>query len=703
MFPLTYQNAQENQESKKLSVFNQILSKLIKNATCHSELLFTIKRANRDKLREIFVKFASIEKNGKRYMTKEDFIRRYLGLYTEDNFNPRTVNILGGVLDTSKDGLISFQEFEAFEAVLCSPDAIYMTAFQLFDTNGSGSITYDEFEEIIKSTIFHQKIPFDFKSDFVRLHFGEKHTRTISYSEFSQLLHDFHEEHAIQAFKLRDKQKQGVISALDFSEIMSNCKRHLLSDDVRRNLVASASSTAGGHQVSFPYFMAFNTLLNNMELIKRIFLTFTKNNYQMEMTKEEFFAASQQMCQITPLEIDILFQLVSHLRQPNGRINYDDLERLSPKHGKQYISRFDASSKSQPASSQQESRSIGIQMLESIYRFTLGSIAGATGATVVYPIDLVKTRMQNQRTGSIIGELMYRNSWDCFNKVVRHEGFGGLYRGLLPQLVGVCPEKAIKLTMNDFVRDKLTGKNGEITIGSEFIAGGSAGASQVMFTNPLEIVKIRLQVAGEITSGPKVSAIGVIRELGIRGLYKGSSACFLRDIPFSAIYFPVYAHCKLKFADEKGHNSPLSLLTSAVIAGVPAAYLVTPADVIKTRLQVAARAGQTTYSGILDATRKIFKEEGGSAFWKGGPARVFRSAPQFGFTLLTYELLQRFFYVDFGGRRPAGSTEPIKKPLLETSHNPSHVGGYQIALSTFIGMESKFGLYFPKFKSNVAS
>ena len=47
-----------------------------------------------------------------------------------------------------------------------------------------------------------------------------------------------------------------------------------------------------------------------------------------------------------------------------------------------------------------------------------------------------------------------------------------------------------------------------------------AGGSQVMFTNPLEIVKIRLQVAGEITSGPKVKAWDVIRELGIRGLYK---------------------------------------------------------------------------------------------------------------------------------------------------------------------------------------
>ena len=49
-----------------------------------------------------------------------------------------------------------------------------------------------------------------------------------------------------------------------------------------------------------------------------------------------------------------------------------------------------------------------------------------------------------------------------------------------------------------------------------------AGASQVMFTNPLEIVKIRLQVAGEITTGPRVSAFSVIRELGFLGLYKVS-------------------------------------------------------------------------------------------------------------------------------------------------------------------------------------
>jgi len=54
-------------------------------------------------------------------------------------------------------------------------------------------------------------------------------------------------------------------------------------------------------------------------------------------------------------------------------------------------------------------------------------------------------------------------------------------------------------------------------------------------------------------------------------------------------------------------------------AGAPAASLTTPADVIKTRLQVVARKGQTTYSGLIDCARKIFREEGFQAFWKGAP------------------------------------------------------------------------------------
>ena len=83
----------------------------------------------------------------------------------------------------------------------------------------------------------------------------------------------------------------------------------------------------------------------------------------------------------------------------------------------------------------------------------------------------------------------------------------------------------------------------------------------------------------------------------------------------------------------------LQLLTSGAIAGMPAAYFTTPCDVIKTRLQVEARKGDQVYNGLVDCARKVYKEEGLKAFFKGGPARILRSSPQFGFTLAAYELL----------------------------------------------------------------
>lgn len=60
-------------------------------------------------------------------------------------------------------------------------------------------------------------------------------------------------------------------------------------------------------------------------------------------------------------------------------------------------------------------------------------------------------------------------------------------------------------------------------------------------------------------SSPKRSAIWIVKELGILGLYKGASACLLRDVPFSAIYFPTYAHLKKNIFDEGLDGKKLSV------------------------------------------------------------------------------------------------------------------------------------------------
>jgi solute carrier family 25 aspartate/glutamate transporter 12/13 len=84
--------------------------------------------------------------------------------------------------------------------------------------------------------------------------------------------------------------------------------------------------------------------------------------------------------------------------------------------------------------------------------------------------------------------------------------------------------------------------------------------------------KIRLQVQGEtaaIEGAAPRGAIHIIRQLGLLGLYRGASACLLRDIPFSAIYFPSYSHLKKDVFHEGYHGKTLSFfetLTSAAVA-----------------------------------------------------------------------------------------------------------------------------------------
>lgn len=238
-----------------------------------------------------------------------------------------------------------------------------------------------------------------------------------------------------------------------------------------------------------------------------------------------------------------------------------------------------------------------------------GIISGYIGAFFVYPIDLIKTRVQYAKS---------LNSYNYIKNIIKNEGYRAFYKGLFVQIIGIGPEKALKITTNNLMINYLTDSNFD-----KIIAGSCAGASQVIITNPIEIIKIQYQ----INKGENKNLLDTIKQIGgFRNLYKGASACLLRDIPFSGIYFPVYDYLKNKI-----NNTFLA----GVLAAIPAAYLVTPADVIKTRYQIA----DNNYKNIIECGIDIYKKEGFLAFWRGGLWRVLKSAPQFGITLYIYENL----------------------------------------------------------------
>ena len=82
---------------------------------------------------------------------------------------------------------------------------------------------------------------------------------------------------------------------------------------------------------------------------------------------------------------------------------------------------------------------------------------------------------------------------------------------------------------------------------------------------------------------------------------------------------------------------PLHSLASGLGSGIFSAVLVTPADVVKTRLQVLKRMeGEPVYTGWTDAVKKIYRNEGASAFFKGALTRAIVVAPLFGIAQMVY-------------------------------------------------------------------
>lgn len=283
-----------------------------------------------------------------------------------------------------------------------------------------------------------------------------------------------------------------------------------------------------------------------------------------------------------------------------------------------------------------------------------GGIAGIIGVSVVFPLDLVKTRLQNQTVGSD-GKKQYHSMLDCLKKTYRAEGYFGMYRGSGVNIFLITPEKAIKLAANDLFRHHLAPSNGEpLTVVRGMAAGGLAGLCQIVITTPMELLKIQMQDAGRVMAQaklagevvPKISATSIALELiktkGLVGLYKGTTATALRDVSFSMVYFPLFAQLNSlgpRKNDGSGEAAFYWSFLSGCISGSMAALSVNPFDVIKTRLQVLKKGeGELHYNGVSDAIIKTFKNEGITAFFKGGACRMMVIAPLFGIAQMVYYL-----------------------------------------------------------------
>jgi solute carrier family 25 aspartate/glutamate transporter 12/13 len=166
-----------------------------------------------------------------------------------------------------------------------------------------------------------------------------------------------------------------------------------------------------------------------------------------------------------------------------------------------------------------------------IVHFSVGAVAGGAGAFAAYPLDYLKSQMQTEH-----GKETYQNGWDCFLDTVRKNPLL-LYKGVGVQLMGIAPEKGIKLGVNDMLATTfMTSSLGSFPLWGQVLSGGVAGACQVVASSPLEVLKVGLQTSDK-------SLAQVWQQVGgVKGLFRGGQACMARDIVWTAICFPLYAY-----------------------------------------------------------------------------------------------------------------------------------------------------------------
>ncbi|CAI0557155.1 unnamed protein product [Linum tenue] len=284
-----------------------------------------------------------------------------------------------------------------------------------------------------------------------------------------------------------------------------------------------------------------------------------------------------------------------------------------------------------------------------------GAAAGAIAATFMCPLDVIKTRLQvhglpvsahSSGRGSAIVTIL--------QSIVKTEGLRGIYRGLSPTILAILPNWAVYFTVYEKLKGLLLtngDESGQLTVGRNMIAAAGAGAATSIATNPLWVVKTRLQTQG-MRPGvvPYTSIFSALRRItyeeGLRGLYSGILPS-LAGISHVAIQFPAYEKIKSYMATRDNTTvdklGPGKVAIASSIAKVVASVTTYPHEVIRSRLQEQGqvRGSEARYAGVVDCVRKVFLKEGLPGFYRGCATNLMRTTPSAVITFTSYEMIHR--------------------------------------------------------------
>ena len=275
------------------------------------------------------------------------------------------------------------------------------------------------------------------------------------------------------------------------------------------------------------------------------------------------------------------------------------------------------------------------------------AVSGATGAACLVaagaPFDTVKLRIQ---MGVFNGPIA------AFRQMIRNEGLLSLWKGAGTAFNSAVIENTVIFSVNGLLRRLHLAERPEgheETIVEHLLTGAITGIFSSTAICPAEVVKVRMQYLRNNVVDSEVHfrdgwqcMMHIIRnEGGVRGLFAGLSPLMARDIPFNAIFFTSYRMTSTVYRKwvglAPGDAMPsIATFLAGGTAGVAAWTLVFPADVLKSRMQVAHSpaagvgpliARNSCKPTFMSTLRGVLQENGVRGLYRGWSAAVMRSFP----------------------------------------------------------------------------
>ena len=286
-----------------------------------------------------------------------------------------------------------------------------------------------------------------------------------------------------------------------------------------------------------------------------------------------------------------------------------------------------------------------------------GGVAGTIASCITNPLEVIKTQLQS--SSAVVGELSAAGGHPLAiaRKIFERDGVFGFWKGMRPTLVGIIPARSAYFYTYEQSK-RLLGSMGvtEGGVPNALVSGLAAGIAGNTLTNPIWVVKTRLQLLADSTAGQKVysgyrDAIrSIFKEEGIAGFYKGISASYWGCLE-GATQFVIYEQIKTRLIarqneirEEQGLSPTdklpkLSYFLSAAVAKGTASVVTYPHEVARTRLREQARNGVFKYTGMWQTIGVVAKEEGRKGLYSGMGVHLMKVVPNTAIMFLTYEIV----------------------------------------------------------------